>query len=139
MSHFKPKRELRLVIDQVIASLNEDDVVGPKLRDLGTPIQVTFTDFDATVNVRAGQPGESNLVWVWSKKVKWEPVTSVECRSDDANRFLQGKLRVAAALALRKVKVHGSLTTGLKALAICHPMLGHYREQIEQQYPHLVV
>ncbi|MFY9487856.1 MAG: hypothetical protein WAP35_04050 [Solirubrobacterales bacterium] len=139
MSQFKSKKELRLVIDQVISSLSEDDVIGPKLRELGTPMECTFSDFDVTVNVRAGEDGESNLVWVWSKKVKWEPTTRIECKSEVANKFLQGKLRVAAALAMRKVKVGGSLTAGLKVVTICHPMFGHYREHIEEDYPHLMV
>jgi hypothetical protein len=139
MSRFKSKKELRLVIDQVIASINEDDEIGPKLRALGTPVEITFTDFDATVNIRTGEPGESNLVWVWSKRVKWEAVTQIEVTSNVANSFMQGRLRVAAALALRKVKVHGSLTAGLKIVAVCNPLFGHYRERIEEEYPHLVV
>jgi hypothetical protein len=139
MSRFKSKKELRLVIDQVIASINEDEQIGPKLRALGTPIEITFTDFDATVNIRGGEDGESNLVWVWSKRVKWEATTRIEVTSNVANSFMQGRLRVAAALALRKVKVHGSLTAGLKIVAVCTPLFGHYRERIEVDYPHLVV
>jgi len=59
--------------------------------------------------------------------------------SDVANQFMQGKLQVAKALALRKVKVRGSLTAGLKIVAICNPIFGHYRERVENDYPHLVV
>ena len=139
MSRFKSKKELRLVIDQVISSLAEDESTGPKLRELQSALEVTFTDFDVTVNVRAGHKGESNLVWVWSKKVSWQRETSVEVSSDVANKFMQGKLRVAAAIALRKVKVSGSLSHGLKVVSICHPMFGHYRDRLESEYPHLMV
>lgn len=139
MSRFKSKKELRLVIDQVISTLEVDDEIGPKLRDLGTPVQITFTDYELTVNIRAGEKGEPNLVWVWTKRVKWEPITSIEVSSGVANRFMQGRLRVAAALALRKVKVNGSLTAGLKIVAVCNPVFSHYRERIEEEYPHLVV
>jgi hypothetical protein len=139
MSRFKSKKELRLVIDQVIAVLGDDTEIGPQLRTLGTPIEITFKDFDITVNIRAGGEKESNLVWVWSKSVKWEAVTRIEVTSDVANQFMQGKLQVAKALALRKVKVRGSLTAGLKIVAICNPMFGHYRERVENDYPHLVV
>jgi hypothetical protein len=139
MSRFKSKKELRLVIDQVISAMNEDEDIGPKLRELGTPVEINFTDFDATVNIRGGEAGESNLVWAWSKRVKWKPVTSIEVTSNTANSFMQGRLRVAAALALRKVKVKGSLTAGLKIVAICNPLFGHYKERIEEEYPHLVI
>jgi len=139
MSRFKSKKELRLVIDQVIAIIGDDTEIGPQLRALGTPIEITFKDFDLTVNIRAGGEGESNLIWVWSKKVKWEPTTRIEVTSDVANQFMQGKLQVAKALALRKVKVKGSLTAGLKIVAICNPIFGHYRERVENDYPHLVV
>lgn len=139
MSRFKSKKELRLVIDQVIAILGDDTEIGPKLRELGTPIEIYFKDYDVTVNIRGGEEGESNLVWVWSKRVKWKPTTRIETTSDTANQFMQGKLQVARALALRKVKVKGSLTAGLKIVAICNPMFSHYRERVENDYPHLVV
>lgn len=139
MSRFKSKKELRLVMDQVISVLGDDTEVGPQLRALGTPVEITYKDFDITVNIRAGGAGESNLVWVWSKKVKWEPTTRIEVTSDVANQFMQGKLQVAKALALRKVKVRGSLTAGLKIVAICNPAFSHYRERVENDFPHLVV
>lgn len=123
----------------MIAALNEDADIGPKLRALGTPIQIIFTDFDATVNIRAGDVNEPSLVWRWSKRVAWKPVTTIEVSSNVANSFLQGRLRVASALALRKVKVKGSLTTGLKIVAICNPIFGHYQDRIAEEYPHLVL
>jgi len=126
-------------MDQMIAAVNEDPDVGPQLRALGTPICITFTDYDVTVNIRAGLDGESNLVWVWSKRVSWQPTTTIEVTSGVANRFMQGRLKVAAALALRKVKVKGSMTAGLKIVAICHPFFSHYRDHVEERYPHLVV
>lgn len=128
-----------MVIDQIISAMNEDEDIGPKLRELGTPVEIRFTDFDATVNIRGGEAGEPNLVWVWTKRVKWKPVTSIEVTSNVANSFMQGRLRVAAALALRKVKVKGSLTAGLKVVAICNPLFGHYKERIAEEYPHLVL
>lgn len=139
MSQFKSKKELRLVMDQVISDLNEDAEIGPKLRELGTPVRITFTDYEMTVNIRAGEKREPNLVWVWTKRVTWEPVTSIEVTSNTANKFMQGRLRVAAALALRKVKVNGSLTAGLKIVAVCNPIFAHYKEHIEEAHPHLLV
>jgi putative sterol carrier protein len=52
---------------------------------------------------------------------------------------MQGKLQVAKALALRKVKVKGSLTAGLRVVAVCNPAFSHYRERVEADYPHLMV
>lgn len=126
-------------MDQVMATLGDDTEVGPQLRALGTPIEITYKDFDITVNIRGGEAGESNLVWVWSKSVKWQPTTRIEVTSDVANQFMQGKLQVAKALALRKVKVRGSLTAGLRIAAICVPAFSHYRERVENDFPHLVV
>ena len=139
MSRFKSKKELRLVMDQIIAFIGDDTEIGPTLRELGTPIEITYKDFDITVNIRGGEKGESNLVWVWSKNVKWDAVTRIEVNSDTANQFMQGKLQVAKALALRKVKVKGSLTAGLKIVAICNPVFANYREQVESDYPHLII
>jgi hypothetical protein len=139
MSRFKSKKELRLVMDQVIATLCDDTEVGPQLKALGTPIEITYKDFDITVNIRGGEDGESNLVWVWSKRVKWDATTRIEVTSDVANQFMQGKLQVAKALALRKVKVKGSLTAGLRIVAICGPAFDHYRERVTSDFPHLVV
>lgn len=139
-SRFKSKKEFREVIEQVIVTVNDDTDVGPKLRDLDTSICIYFSDFDMTVNIRSGvEKGESPVVWVWRKNVKWDPVTTIEVTSNVANSFMQGKLKVAAALALRKVKVRGSLTSGLKIVAICAPMFGRYKERISEEYPHLLV
>ena len=138
-SRFKSKKEFRDVIEQVIITAADDTEVGPKLRALETSIQIYFSDFDMTVNIRSGQEGEGNVVWVWRKRVKWDPVTTIEVTSNVANSFMQGKLKVAAALALRKVKVRGSLTAGLKIVAVCAPMFGRYKDRISEEYPHLLV
>lgn len=139
MSRFKSKKELRAVIDEVVVILDADATIGPRLKDLDAPIEIHFRDIDLTVNIRGGDTGERNLVHVWTKRPRWKPETRVEVTTDVANQFMQGKLPVARALALRKVRVKGSLTTGLKVVAICSPMFDHYRKRIETNYPHLVV
>lgn len=139
MSRFKSKKELRAVIDEVVTILDQDRKIGPRLKALGTPIEIYFRDVDLTVNIRGGEAGEGNLVHVWSKRPGWKPATRVEVTADVANQFMQGKLPVARALALRKVKVKGSLTAGLKIVAICTPMFGHYKKRIGEDYPHLLV
>jgi hypothetical protein len=139
MSQFKSKKEFKTVIDRVIAALDEDPEVGPKLRALNTPQQFTFTDMGLTVTIGPGDGRSSNLVWDWKKKTSFEPVTRLQTTSAVANSFMQGKLRVAAALALRKVKVSGSVAAGLKIAGLCRPLFTVYRERIEDEYPHLVI
>jgi hypothetical protein len=134
---FQSSREFREVIDRTFTLMSDDPEMGPRLRDADTPQRFEFTDLDLVVNIRAGGPDESNLAWVWSDDIDWEPKVRMTMSSETANRYFQGKENVAIAIARRRIKAGGDVKAALALIPITKPLYGRYREMIAADYPHL--
>jgi hypothetical protein len=140
MASFRSPKEFRAVMDQVFALMDGDPDMGPQLRDADVPQRFEFDDLDLVVNVRAATPDEeANLVWEWSDDVAWEPKVKMSMSSETANRYFQGKENVAMAIARRRIKAGGDVKAALALMPITKPVFAHYRELVEQAYPHLVL
>ena len=134
---FHSAEEFREVIDRTFALMSEDPEMGPRLQEADTPQRFEFTDLDLVVNIRAGAPGEPNLVWEWTDDVDWEPRVRMTMSSDVANRYFQGKENVAIAIARRRIKAGGDVAAALAIIPITKPLYARYREMIAEDYPHL--
>jgi len=135
---FKSSREFREVIDKVFTMMSTDPEMGPKLRDAETPQRFEFPDLDLVVNVTYNEDGEQNLRWEWTDDVPWEPEVKMTMDSDVANRYFQGRENVAMAIARRRIKTSGNVKKALALIPITKPVYAHYREMLENEYPHLV-
>ena len=137
---FKSSKEFRAVMDRIFTLMDEDADMGPRLRDADVPQRFEFEDVDLVVNVRAARPDEAtNLVWVWSDDVEWEPKVRMTMSSETANRYFQGKENVAMAIARRRIKAGGDVKAALALMPITKPVFAHYRELVETEYPHLAL
>ncbi len=136
---FESVDEFREVIDKTFGMMSNDPEMGPRLREADTPQRFEFPDVNLVVNVRAGQMGEPNLVWVWSDKVDWEPTVRMVMTSEIANRYFQGKENVAIAIARRRIKAAGDLKAALAILPLTKPVFARYQAMIAAEYPHLRV
>jgi hypothetical protein len=136
---FESARELREVMDEVFSMMSADPEMGPRLRDADCPQRFEFSDYDIVVNVRAGGPGEENLVWEWSDDVDWKPKVEMTMSSEVANRYFQGKENVPMAVARRRIKAGGDLKAALALIPITKPIYKQYREYVEREHPHLAV
>ena len=134
---FESVDEFREVIDRTFGIMSDDPEMGPRLREADTPQRFEFPDLSLVVNVRAGHPGEPNLVWVWSDDVDWEPTVRMAMTSEVANRYFQGKENVAIAIARRRIKAGGDVKAALAIIPITKPLFARYRELIASDYPHL--
>jgi hypothetical protein len=140
MSTFRSAKEFREVMDRVFALMDADPEMGPQLREADVPQRFEFDDLDLVVNVRAATPSEdANLVWEWSDDVAWTSKVQMKMSSETANRYFQGKENVALAIARRRIKTGGDVKAALALIPITKPVFGHYRELVEQDYPHLVL
>jgi hypothetical protein len=137
MAEFTSPKEFREVIDRTFTIMSEDPDMGPKLRDADTPQRFEFTDLDLVVNIRAGAPGGSNLVWEWSDDIDWEPRVKMAMSSETANKYFQGKENVAIAIARRRIKAGGDVKAALAIMPITKPLFARYREMVAADYPHL--
>ena len=138
-TEFRSLAEFREVIDRTFELMSLDPEMGPRLRDADTPQRFEFTDVELVVNIRAGGPGEPNLVWEWSDDVDWEPKVRMTMSSETANRYFQGKENVAIAIARRRIKTGGDVKAALNLIPVTKPLFDRYRQMITAEYPHLKV
>ena len=75
----------------------------------------------------------------WSDDVAWEPKVKMTMSSETANRYFQGKEKIAIAIARRRIKTGGDVKAALAIMPITKPVFGRYREMIASDYPHLEV
>lgn len=135
---FTSPEEFVEIMDRVFTMMSEDPDIGPKLRDADTPQRFEFTDFDLVVNVRAGDSGEDNLVWMWSDDIAWEPKVRMSMSSETANRYFQGKENVAMAIARRRIKPGGDVKAALALIPITKPVYARFRSYLDDEHPHLL-
>jgi hypothetical protein len=139
-AEFSSPKEVREVIDQVFAMMDDDPEMGPQLRDADVPQRFEFSDVDLVVNIRAARSGEEgNLHWEWSDDVDWQPKVKMAMSSETANKYFQGKENVAVALARRRIKSGGDVKAALSLIPITKPIYAQYREYLERERPHLLV
>jgi hypothetical protein len=134
---FASAEEFREVMDRTFGLMSDDPEMGPRLREADTPQRFEFTDLDLVVNIRAGAPGEPNLVWEWTDDVDWAPRVRMTMSSEVANRYFQGKENVAIAIARRRIKTGGDVAAALSIIPITKPLYARYRDMIAEDYPHL--
>jgi len=136
---FDSPKEFKAVMDRVFGMMDDDPVMGPKLRDADVPMRYDFEDVDLVVNIRAAREGEDgNLHWVWTDDVDWEPRVKMAMSAETANKYFQGKENVAMAIARRRIKSGGDVKAALALMPITKPVFGRYRAMLEEEYPHLV-
>jgi hypothetical protein len=137
---FRSSDEFREVMDRIFGLMDSDPDMGPKLRDADVPQRFEFEDVDLVVNIRAARPGEDrNLVWEWTDDVDWEPKVRMAMSSETANKYFQGKEKVAIAIARRTIKTGGDARAALALIPITKPVYGQYTEIVKAEYPHLEV
>jgi hypothetical protein len=137
---FTSSDEFREVIDRTFAMMDEDEDMGPKLRDADVPQRFEFDDLDLVVNIRAARDGEDgNLHWEWSDDVDWQPKVKMSMSSETANKYFQGKENVAMAIARRRIKTGGDVKAALSLIPITKPLYERYRDMVSAEYPHLRV
>jgi hypothetical protein len=136
---FKSAKEFREVMDRIFTMMSEDPRMGPQLRDADVPQRFEFEDLDLVMNIRAGQPHESdNLHWEWTDDVDWSPRVKMTMSSQTANRYFQGRENVAVAIARRRIKAGGDIRASLALIPITKPIFERYRALVDSEYPHLV-
>jgi hypothetical protein len=130
MKGFRDEAEFRRVFERIFELMNETPAVWRKLRDARAPHRFLLTDMGLEFNVDGAPPADEAkgkfLRWVWGK-ASWEPVITMQFKSDVANRFFQGKENIAVALALGRVKLSGPPLTLLQLAPVTNPIHPVYR------------
>lgn len=139
-SPFRSPREFREVMDRVYALMSEDARMGPRLREADIAQRLCIEDLDLVLDVRPGRADEpANLLWSWNEEVDWTPRVRFTMSSETANRYFQGRVNVAYAIARRRIKTGGDLSAALELMPITKPVHELYRKLIASEYPHLAL
>lgn len=139
-SPFSSAQEFREVMDRVFKMMSEDPDMGPRLRAADVPQRFEFDDVDMVLNVRAAPAQElTNLDWVWDEEVDWSPRVRMTMSSETANRYFQGRVNIAYAIARRRIKTSGDLRAALELIPITKPVFERYRALVAEEYPHLAL
>lgn len=138
---FSSPRELREVLDRLVAALDIDPEAGPALRSTGVPQRFVFPDADTTLDVSGSERAGHCLEWSFdAEDADVSPAIALEMDSDVANRFLQGRENLAIAMARGRIKVScPHAKNALSLLPTNRMLVSGYRALIERSYPHLVL
>jgi hypothetical protein len=137
---FASKDELLEVLDRLLADLDGDPVVGPKLGSTRVPHRFVFPDLDVALDIAPSERGDHALRWEFSEGGEWKPVLTLEMDSAIANRYLQGKENLAIGLARGRIRIScAEARAALNLLPTNRELIARYREIIARDYPHLVL
>jgi hypothetical protein len=140
MSGFKSSKELREILDAVLADIDSDPEDGPRLRAAAAPLRLEFTDLKVVCNVSADEAGKHYLRWDFSKRSKEKPKVRLTMESEFANRLLQGRENPAIAIARGRLRPSVSdAGAALRFFPSAKPLFSRYRELVSERYPHLAV
>ena len=137
---FRSSAEFREVMDRVFTMMDEDPVMGPRLREADVPQRFEFPDVELVVNIRAAADGEDgNLHWEWSDDVEWTPRVRTLMSSAVANKYFQGAENAVMAMARRRIRISGDSRAALALIPITKPVFERYRAVVADEYPHLAL
>jgi hypothetical protein len=136
---FRSPAELREVLEGLLASVDEDERVGPMLRAAGIRTRFEFTDMDLALDVASSEDDERSIEWSFDRRPPWTPKLTLRMDSDVANRWLQGRESIAVALARGRVQCRGESRSALFFLPTVKLLADPYRRLLTAKYEHLRV
>jgi hypothetical protein len=137
--HFRSKRELRQILDEVLVGLDGDADSSSRMRAAAAPLQFEFTDLKLFLNIGVAD-SDGALNWDFKPRPKVDPKLRLAMSSEVANRLFQGRENPAIAIARGRVrpKVEDA-AAALRFFPAAKPMFARYREVIAEKYPHLTI
>jgi hypothetical protein len=137
---FRSAEELREVLDRLLTEIDQDPVIGPRLRSARVPHRFVLTDVGIVLNVASSEQDGHCLRWEFSDEIDWKPALTLEMESPVANRYLQGKENLAIAVARGRIRVSSiDARAALSFLPVSAELFSCYRALVKRDYPHLAL
>ena len=138
---FRSGGELREVLDALLGEIDDDPVFGPRLASADLPHRIVHPDLDVVLNVAEAPERSGHMLrWSFSDEVDWTPALTLEMDSAVANRYLQGRVNFAIAVARGEIRVSCTEAAApLAFLPVSAGLIARYRAIVEADYPHLLI
>lgn len=137
---FKSAREMRTLLDGVLAAIDADPEDGPKLGAAAGPLRLEFTDLKLKVDIAAAGDPDHFLSWSFSGRSRTKPGLCLTMDSEVGNRFLQGRENPAIALVRGRISASSvDARVALRFFPAAKPLFERYRKTIEREHPRLLL
>lgn len=129
MAEFASSEELYEVMTPFYESLTTDPEIGPKFSKANTSFRTTYTEPKAVFLLDCTQ--SPPVLTTADEAEAGDPACDLTMSADDGHRFWLGKLNLPVALAKRKVKIGGGVTSVLGLVPAMTPAYAKYRAHLE--------
>ncbi len=138
---FRSGEELCEVLDALLSEIDGDPEFGPRMRAANLPHRAVYPDLGVVLNIAAApERGEHFLRWSFSEQDDWDPALTMEMDSAVANRFLQGRVNFAIAVARGEIRVSSAEPgAAMGFLPLSVGLIARYREIVADSFPHLLL
>jgi putative sterol carrier protein len=126
MTTFASSDEVYEVFVGFMREIAQDPVIGPKFVASKTSFRVHYTDPEAWILVDCKQ----DPLDIVSHAADRSADVDLTMRADDGHQFWLGNLRIATALARKKIKVTGQLPKMMSLLPAMQPAFKTYRQHL---------
>jgi putative sterol carrier protein len=127
MPTFNSSEELYEIFVGFMREMAADPVLGPRFRASKTSFRVNYTDPDASILVDCTTDPLDIVERAYDRQAEVDMTMTAE----DGHRFWTGQLKIAQALARKKIKVTGKLPKMMGLLPPMQPAFARYRAYLE--------
>jgi hypothetical protein len=134
-----PIADFRAALDESLAELDADGVVGPALRATGLRMRLRVPDLGLSLAIAASDDPAHHLEWSFDSDLGNDPGVDLVMDSGTANRYLQGALSLAIGLARGRISCRGDTRRTLHSIPAVRLIAQRYRRLVRDRYPSLAV
>ena len=124
---FTDAAEVRTYIGGIFETAFADPEIGPKLVDTGLVVAFDFTDPDAFVVIDM-----ANMAVYDGGQGGPAPAATMAMTADTGNAYWQGKVNLPLAMAKKKIRVEGNVTSLLKLAPLGKKLYPSYVERLQR-------
>lgn len=125
MAVFATTEELYDVLTPFYESLTTDPEIGPKFVKANTSFRINHTGPEGVFLLDATQ--DPAVLTVGDEALAGDPAVDLTMSGDDGHKFWLGKLNLPVALATRKIKVSGGVTSLMGLVPALAPAYDKYK------------
>lgn len=130
------RAEFKDALEAALSLAADEERIALRLSANKMRMRFEFPDIGLVLNVASGDADD--LAWSFDEQVEWVPQIVLQMDSAIANRYLQGRMSLAIAIAHGQARMRGGSRAALFCLPATRLLCEPYRRVISSGYPSLV-